>query len=78
MGSGSFVNDRPFPKGGMEYRSHHVTPTRNLIGSGYHDILADRKVAQGPADLDGGLAFVRHVTHHNQQINVTPLVGITT
>ena len=61
----------------MEYCSHHVTPTRNLIRCGYHDVLADRKVAQRPAYLDGGPAFVRHITHHNKQVYVAPLVGIT-
>ena len=61
----------------MEYRSHHVAPTRNLIRRGYHDVLADRKVAQRPAYLDSGPAFVRHITHHNKQVYVAPLVGIT-
>ena len=75
--SGSFINDRPFPKRGKEYRSHHVAPTRNLIRRGYHDVLADRKVAQRPAYLDSGPAFVRHITHHNKQVYVAPLVGIT-
>ena len=61
----------------MEYRSHHVAPTRNLIRRGYHDVLADRKVAQRPAYLDSGPTFVRHITHHNKQVYVAPLVGIT-
>ena len=61
----------------MEYRSHHVASTRNLIRRGYNDVLADRKVAQRPAHLDGGPASVRHMIHHNKQVYVAPLVGIT-
>ena len=61
----------------MEHCSHHVAPSRNLIGRGYHDFLADRKIAQRPAYLDSGPAFVRHITHHNKQVYVAPLVGIT-
>ena len=60
----------------MEHCSHHVAPTSNLIRRGYHDVLADRKVAQRPAYLDSGPAFVRHITHHNKQVYVAPLVGV--
>ena len=61
----------------MEYGSHDVASTRDLIRRGYNNVLADRKVAQRPPYLDRSSTLVWHVAHHDKQVHVAPLVGIT-
>lgn len=55
----------------MKNRPHDVAAARNLVVRGNHDVLADWKIAERPAHLYGGPAFVRHVIHHDEEVYVT-------
>ena len=61
----------------MENRSDNVAPVDYLIRCGHHDVLADPQVTQQTAYLDSGPSFVRNVTHHDEQVYVTDITGIT-
>ena len=73
--SGSFIQDLALEKGGMENGTHHVAPSRDLIGCGDHYVLAYKEIAQRPPNFDRGLALVGDFCHHHKQVNVAPLAG---
>lgn len=59
----------------MQNRSYHVAPPRNLVVRSNDDVLAYRKIAERPAHLDGGPAFVLHIIHHHEKVYVTTFNG---
>ena len=58
LGSRSFIYDRPVAKRRVQHGPHHLTSTCDLIGRGYHDVLAHRKISQQPPYLDRNSTLV--------------------